>query len=347
MRGHTHQTAKTGEPHVLVEDVTRHFKVSGGPFRKTVSVHALDRVSLTVHRGEVLGLVGESGSGKSTLARVILGLSKPERGRVEVEGLPVYHLQRKPLKALRRRMQIVFQDPFSALDPLMPLGKSVLAPLDQHRIGTKGSRRSRVVELLTSVGLDRSFVRRLPRDGSGGQLQRVVIARALALEPDLLICDEPTAALDASVRSQILNLINDVHRQLGLTIVMISHDLRVVRFISDRVAVMYLGQIVEIAPRDGFFDDPLHPYSRLLLEATLSEQPGTPMVGPVVRGEPPSPIDPPSGCRFHPRCPLAVELCRQVVPVLEDVEPGRSVACHRWQESRLENHLEAAARGAS
>lgn len=262
--------------HVVVDGVSRHFKVATGSSGRHATVHALDDVSLEVRRGEALGLVGESGSGKSTLARVILGLSRPERGRVLVDGQDVYRLSAKRLKALRRRMQLVFQDPFSALDPKMRLGASILAPLSQHRIADRETRKRRVIALLKSVGLDRSFFQRLPSESSGGQLQRVVIARAIALDPGLLVCDEPTAALDASVRAQILGLLDDLKQRLDLTVLLISHDLRVVRYFSDRVAVMYLGRIVEIAPRDHFFEDPLHPYSKLLLQAALSDQPGEP-----------------------------------------------------------------------
>jgi oligopeptide/dipeptide ABC transporter ATP-binding protein len=295
--------------------------------RKEV-VHAIDGVSLTIDEGEVLGLVGETGSGKSTLARVILRLTKVTSGTVSFDGRDLSTVNRREMKALRRQMQLIFQDPYSALDPLMRLGDSLMAPLSQHRIGTKEERSRKVAELLEMVGLDASFAGRYPSECSGGQLSRVVIARALSLGPRFIACDEPTASLDASIRAQILNLLVDLQKRLGLTLLMISHDLRVVRYISDRVAVMYLGQIVELGGRDAMFDRPLHPYTRQLIQAAMPVDSNAPHVQ-IIDGEPPSPIHPPTGCRFRARCPLAQERCLEAPP-LEEVEAGRWVACFFW-----------------
>ena len=319
----------SGRPLVVLNDVVKHFPVSGGMFggRKDV-VHAVDGVSLTIREGEVLGLVGESGSGKSTLARVILKLTDVTRGVVTFDGQDLSKLDRRAMKPMRRQMQLIFQDPYSALDPLMRLGDSMMAPLAQHGIGTKEDRVHKVAELFEMVGLDASFAQRYPSECSGGQLSRVVIARALSLGPRFLACDEPTASLDASIRAQILNLLIDLQRRLGLTLLMISHDLRVVRYISDRVVVMYLGQVVEMADRDAMFDRPLHPYTRQLIQASMPVDSNAPHVQ-IIDGEPPSPIHPPEGCRFRTRCPLAQERCKEVPP-LEEVEDGRFVACFFW-----------------
>lgn len=316
---------------VQVIGASKHFPVGGGFIGKRDVVHALDDITLSIRRGEVLGLVGETGSGKSTLARVILRLTKLTNGTVLFDGRDVFAMQRGDLKALRRQMQLVFQDPFSALDPRMRLGQSLEAPLSQHGIGSKRERAARVAELLELVGLDASFADRYPGECSGGQLTRVVIARALALGPRFLACDEPTSSLDASIRAQILNLLVDLHEKLDLTLLLISHDLRVVRFISDRVAVMYLGQIVELGDRDGVFDAPHHPYTRKLVQASLPEEGAGGFQGSILQGEPPSPISPPSGCRFRTRCPLATERCLTLPPFIE-VEQGRWVACHYWDQ---------------
>jgi peptide/nickel transport system ATP-binding protein len=326
-----HASVAAERPLVVVEDVTKHFPVSGGGFLgKREVVHAIDDVSLTVREGEVMGLVGETGSGKSTLARLILRLIRADSGRISFDGQDVLGADRGQLKALRRQMQIIFQDPFSALDPSMRLGQSIEAPLAQHGIGDRASRRLKVEELLGQVGLDPSYAVRYPSECSGGQLHRVVIARALALGPRFLACDEPTSSLDASIRAQILNLLIDLRDELGLTLLMISHDLRVVRHISDRVAVMYLGRIVEVGSREEIFEHPLHPYTQKLIAASMPERAGD--QHGLVQGEPPSPINPPSGCRFRERCPLAVEACKDLPP-FETARPGHAVACIRWQDA--------------
>jgi oligopeptide/dipeptide ABC transporter ATP-binding protein len=326
-----HASVAAERPLVVAEHVTKHFPVTGGGlFGKREVVHAIDDVSLTIREGEVMGLVGETGSGKSTFARLILKLIVADSGRITFDGQDVLAAHGGGLKALRRQMQIIFQDPFSALDPSMRLGQSIEAPLSQHGIGDKASRKRMVAELLDKVGLPASFAERYPSECSGGQLHRVVIARALSLGPRFLACDEPTSSLDASIRAQILNLLVDLRDQLGLTLLLISHDLRVVRYISDRVAVMYLGRIVEVGTREEIFEHPLHPYTQKLIAASMPERAGESFG--LLQGEPPSPINPPSGCRFRERCPLAVEACKELPP-FEEARPGHAVACIRWQDA--------------
>jgi len=331
----TTETRAGREPLVVLDDVSKHYPVRGGLLQSKDRVRSVDGVSLAIRPGEVLGLVGESGCGKSTLARLILHLVPLTGGRILFDGREISGLNRRDLKGLRREMQIVFQDPFAALDPRMPIGTSVEVPLGQHGVGSREERRSKVVELLEQVGLDDSLVDRLPRKCSGGQLQRVVIARALALGPRFLVCDEPTSALDASVRGQILNLLVELKERLGLTMLIISHDLRVVRYMSDRVAVMYLGQIVELADKDELFDRPLHPYTQALMAAAVPEEASAPAPARI-KGEPPSPIRPPAGCRFHPRCPRAQANCQREAPPLEEVRPGHWVSCHYWDQETLD-----------
>lgn len=319
---------------VALDNVVKHFrlarkKLSGRP----ESVRSVDGISLRVRAGEVLGLVGESGSGKSTLARVILRLLPTDSGTVSIDGQDVTRGGRVFLKSLRAKAQLVFQDPHAAMDPCMTIGVGLAAVLRTHGIGTRADRRGRVVAALAEVGLDASYLDRYPGDCSGGQLQRVVIARALLTNPKLLICDEPTSALDASVQAKVLNLLGRLRRDHQLTMVVISHDLRVVQYVSDRVAVMYLGQIVETADREDLFQGALHPYTIALLSAALAADEKHPEQV-VVAGEPPSPINPPAGCRFNTRCPLATDQCRTEMPALLEVAPGHEVRCHRWTESR-------------
>jgi peptide/nickel transport system ATP-binding protein len=285
---------------------------------------------LDVGRGEVVGLVGESGCGKSTLARTILRAVPVDAGHVVFDGVDITKVKGKQVKALRRSMQFVFQDPYGAFDPKMTLRTSLEAPLRHHGVKDKRERQARIAELLERVGIEEQILDRRPGECSGGQLQRLVIARALLLKPKFLICDEPTSALDASIRAQILNLLVELKEQLDLTLVLISHDLRVVRYLCDRVAVMYLGQIVEVSGRDDLFTDPRHPYTRVLLAASLTEDEGSTGMVKRLRGEPPSPIDPPTGCRFHPRCPMAQDVCRTVVPQVSRPGDNRLVTCHFW-----------------
>jgi oligopeptide/dipeptide ABC transporter ATP-binding protein len=277
--------------------------------------------------------VGESGSGKSTLARVILGLTPATSGQVVVNGLDTGRPHGLDRKRLARTAQLIFQDPHAAMDPRMTLSESLTAVLAQHRIGTKAERALTVSAALADVGLDDTYLNRHPGECSGGQLQRAVIARALLLGPKVLICDEPTSALDASVQARILNLLSRLRRDHHLTMVMISHDLRIVEFLGDRVAVMYLGQIVEIAGRDELFGRSCHPYTLALLAAAASKVAYTEPAA-TATGEPPSPIHPPAGCRFHTRCRLATQDCRSEAPELREIAPGHQVRCHRWEEAR-------------
>ena len=312
-----------------LEDVVKYFPAGRGKH-----VHSVDGVSLEVGRGEVLGLVGESGCGKSTLARTILRAVSLGSGHITFDGADITRVKGKQLKELRRSMQFVFQDPYGAFDPKMRLRTSLDAPLRHHGMKDKTERAERIAEMLDRVGLEAEILDRFPRECSGGQLQRMVIARALLLKPKFLICDEPTSALDASIRAQILNLLVELKDQLDLTLVLISHDLRVVRYLCDRVAVMYLGQIVEVAPRDTLFTDPRHPYTRVLLAASLAEndESGEQELVARLKGEPPSPIDPPSGCRFHPRCPVAQDICATTVPQLSRPGADHTVTCHFWDQ---------------
>jgi peptide/nickel transport system ATP-binding protein len=313
---------------VILRDVA---KTYSGSHAGSV-VRSVDGVSLTIGQGEVLGLVGETGCGKSTIARLLVGMTPPDRGEINIAGIERTRLTGGELQAMRRRVQLVFQDPHGALDPRMRIVKSLEAPLIAHGIGDAAERARRIDAMLDEVGLDASFRDRLPRECSGGQLQRIVIARALLLEPEFLICDEPTSALDASMRAQILNLLAELKRRLRLTLLMISHDLRVVRFVSDRIAVMYLGQIVELAPRDQLFMRPRHPYTRALLAASMIGRDELHSAIAGMRGEPPSPLRPQSGCRFHERCPHAEERCRVESPTLFTTGDGHDIRCHRWRE---------------
>ena len=310
---------------VAADRIVKHFPVRLGAWRKG-SVRSLDGVSFGIRQGEVMGLVGESGCGKSTLARILVRLLAPDSGSVTVAGRPLSTLRGEDLRRFRPLVQLVFQNPYAALDPRMRVGTSLEAPLAQHGTETRRQRRRRVAGMLREVGLDDSFVERFPGQCSGGELQRIVIARALLLEPRFLVCDEPTSALDAPLRAQIVNLLVDLKKRFDLTLLIISHDLRVVRYVSDRVAVMYLGKIVEIGKRDAVFNDPLHPYTRVLISASLLEENGL-SAGDDVHGEPPSPLEPPGGCRFHPRCAIARPRCANHEPDLAGEEDDHRAAC--------------------
>jgi oligopeptide/dipeptide ABC transporter ATP-binding protein len=309
-----------------VENLVKHFHVRG----HATPVRAVDGVSLTIRRGETLGLVGESGCGKTTTGRCILQLEQPTSGRVVFEGVDLTTLDHGALRAVRRRMQVIFQDPYSSLNPRMTIGQILAEPLAVHGIAReKAARAERVQELLSQVGLLPQHARRYPHQLSGGQRQRVGIARALAMEPSLIVCDEPVSALDVSIQAQIINLLEDLQSRLGLTYLFIAHDLSVVRHISDRVAVMYLGKVVEITDRLRLYEDPLHPYTRALLSAVPIPDPALEArrERTVLRGEVPSPLNPPGGCVFHPRCPNAVERCAAAVPQLRELKAGHHVAC--------------------
>ena len=317
--------ARSPPDFVVADRIVKHFPARLGTWRRG-SVRSLDGVSLTIRRGEVMGLVGESGCGKSTLARVLVRLLAPDSGSVTIAGRDLSSLRGEKLRRFRTSMQLIFQNPYAALDPRMRIGTSLEAPLAQHGIGTHRERCRHAADMLSEVGLDESFVDRLPRQCSGGELQRIVIARALLLEPRFLVCDEPTSALDASLRAQIVNLLVDLKNRFDLTLLLISHDLRVVRYASDRVAVMYLGRIVEFGERDAVFDDPQHPYTRALIAASLLEENGL-AAGDDVRGEPPSPLNPPRGCSFHPRCAIARSRCANEEPELTGSPGDHGAAC--------------------
>lgn len=311
-----------------VENVVKWFPLKNGLIPRTRKyIKAVDDVSFKVYRGETLGLVGESGCGKSTLARTILRLVEPTSGKVEFKGSDFLGADRQTLLSMRKRMQIVFQDPYGSLHPKMRIGKILEEPLIIARYGNSEKRRERVRELIGLVGLKEEHLRRFPHEFSGGQRQRIVIARSLATNPDLIICDEPVSALDVSVRSQILNLLEDLQEKFGLTYLFISHDLSVVEHICDRIAVMYLGKIVELAEKRELFANPVHPYTQALLSAA-------PMIGSkarqqriVLEGDIPSPADPPEGCRFHTRCRYSVDICR-TKPELRETGSDHLVACH-------------------
>ena len=323
-------------PLVEVRDVHKRFPVGGGLFgRARAWVHAVDGVSLTIHQGETLGLVGESGCGKSTLGRLILRLLEPTAGEVLFDGRSLLALSARELRAMRREMQIVFQDPYGSLNPRMRVASIVGEGLAIHRLGTRRERRARVDELLALVGLPPDAADRYPHEFSGGQRQRIGIARALAVRPRFIVADEAVSALDVSVQAQILNLLHDLQRQLGLTLLFIAHDLRVVEHMSDRVAIMYLGRIVECGPREEIYRNPRHPYTRTLLSAVPVPDPRRRKQRMVLGGDLPSPVRPPPGCAFHPRCGHALDVCRRDIPPLETGRGGHAVACHVFPAERV------------
>ena len=314
---------------VVVEELCTYFQVRGPTGRRAV-LHAVDNVSFVVRRNEILALVGESGCGKSTLARTILQLQKRTSGRVLFDGQDLTALAAGELRRLRRRMQVIFQHPHGSLDPRVPIGQAIRDPMDIHAVGTMDERQSRVEELLGLVGLLPDHAQRFPHQISGGQAQRVAIARALALHPDFIIADEPVSSLDVSIQAQILNLMADLRASLGLTYLFIAHNLAVVEHFSSRVAVMYLGRIVELAVSDELYARPLHPYTQALLASAPVADPDAPARPPALIGDVPNPLEPPPGCRFESRCPMAMDICRQVDPVLTEVEPEHWVACHLY-----------------
>ena len=317
-----------------VKNLVKHFPVRGrGLFARTGGmVRAVDGVSFSIQKGETLGLVGESGCGKTTTGRCILQLERPTAGQVFFEGRELTAMTETEFRPLRRKIQVIFQDPYSSLNPRMTVGQIITEPLKVHGIMPERRRRAdRVAELLSVVGLLPAHAHRYPHELSGGQRQRVGVARALAMEPSFIICDEPVSALDVSIQAQIINLLEELQERFGLTYLFVAHDLSVVRHISDWVAVMYLGKIVEIADRRALYEDPLHPYTKALLSAVPIPDPEVEArrEHAVLGGEVPSPLNPPSGCVFHPRCPIAIEECTRVVPELREVKSGHWAACIR------------------
>ena len=321
------------DPHALplieARRLVKHYPIFGGVMLKQVAaVKALDDVSLTIGRGETLGLVGESGCGKTTFGRAILRLEEPTAGEVLFEGENILAYAPEQMRLLRRKMQIIFQDPFSSLNPRKNISQIVGQPLQIHGVKGRKEREQRVADLLEVVGLRSEHLRRYPHQFSGGQRQRIGVARALALNPDLIVCDEAVSALDVSIQAQVINLLMDLQEEFKLTYLFISHDLSVVEHVSDRVAVMYLGKLVELAPSPMLYQNPLHPYTQALLSALPLPDPRLKRRQAILRGDVPSPIDPPSGCRFHTRCPHAEPLCLTREPALTEVEPHHTAACH-------------------
>ena len=320
---------KQEQPDLLVVDkLVKYFPVRAGLFQRVSAwVQAVDKVSFAVKKGETLGMVGESGCGKTTVGRTILRLIEPTSGDVTFEGKNVLKLNQRELKPLRRDMQIIFQDPYASLNPRMPIGESVMEGLQIHNIGRPKERWEIAVNMLKKVGLEEYHARRYPHEFSGGQRQRIGIARALALNPKFIVCDEPVSALDVSIQSQVLNILKDLQEEFGLTYLFIAHNLSVVEHISDRVAVMYLGKMVELTDRDALYREPLHPYTKALLSAIPVPHPDIKRERTILKGDVPSPLNPPKGCRFHTRCPIAVSQCSQEEPEFKEARPGHWVAC--------------------
>lgn len=329
---------RLSEALISIRNLKVHFPVGGGLFKKDDLVKAVDGLDLDIYPGETLGLVGESGCGKSTTGRAILQLIQPTEGSICFDGQELTELTEDAIRPLRSDFQMIFQDPYASLNPRMKVGKTVAEPMQLHGIRAGETRRklgqeelqARVVELLEVVGLDPAFVDRYPHELSGGQRQRVGIARALSMEPRFLVADEPVSALDVSVQAQVLNLMAELQERFSLTYLFVAHNLAVVRHVSDRVAVMYLGKIVELAPRDALYDDPRHPYTKALLSAVpeLDPEHSSHSKRVELKGDVPSAMNPPSGCSFHPRCPLATELCAEEEPALGELEVGHHVSCH-------------------
>ena len=324
------QTSEVHKAEDLVEvgHLVKYFPVRAGLMQRVVNwVKAVDDVSFVVKKGETLGMVGESGCGKTTIGRSMLRLVEPTSGSVRFQGKDVLKLRGQALKDVRRHMQIIFQDPYASLDPRVPIGESVMEGLHIHNIGTRQERYDLMIDTLKKVGLEDYHARRYPHEFSGGQRQRIGIARALALRPNFIICDEPVSALDVSIQSQVLNILKDLQKEFGLTYLFIAHNLSVVEHISDRVAVMYLGKMVELTDRDELFKNPLHPYTKALMSAIPVPDPKYKRQRTILKGDVPSPLNPPSGCRFHTRCPIAEQICSEQEPEFREAVPNHWVAC--------------------
>jgi len=315
-----------------VDGLVKHFPITRGIIfqREVAAVHAVDNITFNIHKGETLGLVGESGCGKSTTGRTILQLYRPTSGSVVFDGVDLVALRGEELRKMRRKMQMIFQDPYASLNPRMTVGEIVGEPLVVHKVAAQKEINERVEHLLELVGLNPAFANRYPHEFSGGQRQRIGVARALSLQPSFVVCDEPISALDVSIQAQVVNLLEDLQNQFNLTYLFVAHDLSMVRHISDRVAVMYLGVIVELASRNDVYNKPLHPYTQALLSAVPIPDPvaDAQRQRVILEGDVPSPVNPPSGCRFRTRCPIAEELCAETRPEFREIEPGHFVACH-------------------
>jgi len=317
-----------GETLVEVKNLVKYFPVRAGLLQRVVNhVKAVDDVSFFVKKGETLGLVGESGCGKTTVGRTMLRLIEPTSGTATFRGNNVFSMTPPDLKIARREMQIIFQDPYASLDPRVPIGESIMEGLHIHKVGTPKERVDIMIETMKKVGLEDYHARRYPHEFSGGQRQRIGIARALALRPSFIVCDEPVSALDVSIQSQVLNILKDLQEEFGLTYLFIAHNLSVVEHVSDRVAVMYLGKMVELTTREELFRNPLHPYTKALMSAIPVPNPRLKRQRVILKGDVPSPLNPPRGCRFHPRCPVAIDKCSQDEPVFKEVSSEHWVAC--------------------
>ncbi len=325
-------SSKNTQPHALVEvkNLKKYYPIMSGVIKHvTAQVQAVDNVSFNIKKGETLGLVGESGCGKTTIGRTILRLIEPTSGSVKFDGIDVFSLKGSQLKSVRKNMQIIFQDPYASLDPRVPIIESVMEGFNIHNMGARQNRYQMAIDILKKVGLEEYHAKRYPHEFSGGQRQRIGIARALSLNPQFVVCDEPVSALDVSIQSQVLNLLKDIQKDMGLTFLFIAHNLGVVEHISDRVGVMYLGKMVELTSREELFVNPLHPYTKALLSAIPVSEPKLRRERTILKGDVPSPVNPPKGCRFHPRCPIAVKECSQEEPPFVEKGADHYVACWR------------------